>query len=154
MKIVAWIVLAYFLLFSSATSSAEIERSVSPAKFIEGAYTHLLRQCEVTISPRNCITSEEGIEIKKRHSNSYYVYVRTRTGSIFHSCEYVAIAKQKGNQLISGRRDYCEVTVSIEDGAASVSSYGEGCRDFCSAQASPSASKLTRKMPHAQAEKP
>ncbi|MES2879161.1 MAG: hypothetical protein V4713_12120 [Pseudomonadota bacterium] len=154
MKNFMWIFVTNFLLLTSATSSAGSERNVSSAEFIEGEYTHRLRQCEGTINPTDCITSAEGIEIKKRSSNSYYLYVRTRTGSIFHSCEYVAIAKRKGNQLISGRKDYCNVNVSFEDGVASVSSYGEGCRDFCSAQASLLASNLTKKMPRVQSAKP
>jgi hypothetical protein len=154
MKNLMWIFFTSFLLFASETSSAGNEGVVSPAEFMEGKYTHRLRQCEGTINPTDCIISEEGIEIKKRSPNSYYLYVRTRTGSIFHSCEYSAVARRKGNQLISGSKNYCEVTVSFEDGTASISSFGEGCWNFCSAQASLSASNLTRKMPRTQSVKP
>lgn len=126
--------------------------SPNSAQTLEGEYTQRIRQCEGTTSQATgCITSEEGIRLEKRDAGSYYLYVRTRTGSIFHSCEYTGIAKQRGTHLISGSTEYCEVTVSFEAEVVSVSSTGEGCRQFCSAQATLDASNLTKKQPHTRA---
>lgn len=109
-----------------------------------GEFTHQLRQCEGTLRPDNCLLTEEGISIKRRGPGTYYVYARTRTGSIYHSCEYTAIAKMRSNTLVSGGKSSCEVTISFKNGEAFLSSEGSTCSDFCSAQASLHASHLKR----------
>lgn len=145
-KIAAFIVLLAFWNLVAGSLGYD-----SPAESIDGEYTERIQQCEGTTSQAtNCITSEHGIRLKQRNSDSYYLYVRTRTGSIYHSCEYVGIAKQKDAQLISGDAGHCEVVVSLNAGVASVTSHGEGCRDFCSAQASILATNLTKKKQRAQ----
>lgn len=119
--------------------------SASQEKSIDGEYVHRFRQCEGTLNPVNCVTSEEGIKIERRNSNSFFLYARTRSGSIFHSCEYVAVAYWRENGLVAGDKQFCEVTVSFQNGAAFLDSDGDGCRTFCSAQASLRASNLIKK---------
>lgn len=113
-----------------------------------GEFTHQLRQCEGTLRPDNCVLTEEGVAIKRKGPGTYYVYARTRTGSIYHSCEYTAIAKARGETLISGTESSCKVTISFKNGEAFLSSEGSTCRDFCSAQASLHASHLKRRTRH------
>lgn len=133
-------------LLVAANLYAGLAIGVSHAESIVGEYIERIRQCEGTTSQAtNCISSEHGIKLAKRNSDAYYLYVRTRTGSIYHSCEYVGIAIHKGTQFISGNKEHCEVIVSLNAGVASVSSQGEGCREFCSAQASIFATNLTKK---------
>ena len=113
---------------------------------LDGKYTYRFRQCEGTLNPTNCVMSEEGIEIKKRDSNSFFLYAKTRSGSIYHSCTYSAVAHWKEDRLVAGDKKFCEVTVSFKDGEATLRSEGDGCWEFCSAQASLSASNLKRKI--------
>ena len=113
-----------------------------------GEFTHQVRQCEGTLRPDNCVLTEEGISIKRRGPGTYYVYARTRTGSIYHSCEYTAIAKARGDTLVSGGKSSCEVIISFKNGEAFMSSEGSTFRDFCSAQASLYASHLKRRTRH------
>jgi hypothetical protein len=112
---------------------------------IDGEYFHRTRQCDGTLNPTDCISTEEGFSVKRRNANTYYLYARTHNGSIFHSCTYQGLATMKNGKLLSGRRGFCEVTVSFRGGEAFLSSEGEGCRDFCSANASLAASNLRKK---------
>jgi hypothetical protein len=97
------------------------------------------------ISPTDCITSEQGISIKRRSTDTYYLFATTRSGSIFHFCEYSTVAKLRDGKLVSGAKDFCEVTVFFKDEEAFLSSEGHGCQSFCSAQASLRASNLKKK---------
>jgi len=112
----------------------------------DGEYSKPSNNCFASISGWDCEPPlEEGFSIKKRNKLSYYIYVKTR-GVNGHFCEYSGIARRSGNLLISGKRDYCAVTISFGGNGADLTSEGEGCRDFCGARASLDARELKRKV--------
>jgi hypothetical protein len=113
---------------------------------IDGEYAKPFVPCFPTISGLDCSAPpiEEGVAIKARGGDRYYIWVKTRDIN-GHFCEYTAIANRKDKRLISGSKSYCQVTIVLEHDVATLSSEGEGCRDFCGYRGSLNANSLKRK---------
>jgi hypothetical protein len=116
---------------------------------IEGEYTRQTKNCFVSSSSPDgwdCQAPlEEGVVIKRRNQNSYYVYLKTR-GANGHFCEYNGIGRIRGSVVVTQSTDQaCEVFVHVDGVTASFKSEGDGCWAFCGARSTLNASELKKK---------
>jgi len=87
---------------------------------------------------------EEGIAIKHRTGNHYYLYAKTRSVN-GHFCKFTSIARLSNGHLEAKERG-CSVTVSFPTlGEAMLTSEGPSCQTYCGARASLYADHLVHK---------
>jgi hypothetical protein len=115
---------------------------------IDGEYAKRAKTCYKSVSAPNgleCEAIEEGIAIKRRDGDSFYLHAKT-WGASGHSCTYAGIATWKQNRLVAVEEN-CVVMVGFDKGRAVLTSEGTGCDRYCGARARIYAEDLKKKTP-------
>ncbi len=117
---------------------------------IEGEYTRKTNNCFVSTSSPDgwdCEAPlEEGVAIKRRNQDSYYVFLKTR-GANGHFCEYNGVGRMSGSVLVTSSKDpECQVSIHVEGNKAGFTSKGDGCNMYCGARSTLDAGDLKKKV--------
>jgi hypothetical protein len=112
------------------------------AESIDGYYFKLIRSCFPDSRSSDCSQVEEGLSIKQRSKNSFFIYVVTR-GDNGHFCKYTGVAHLEDGKYVSSEGS-CTIAISISHGIANLSG-SEGCSAYCGARATIESSGLKKK---------
>jgi hypothetical protein len=105
---------------------------------IDGYYSKLVPNCFIAPPPRDgwdCESLiEEGIEIKRRNKNSFYLSAEIRGGN-GSFCSFEGLAHLEKGKLVSSSEG-CIVTVEVKGNVANIfSDESESCRNYCGVRA-------------------